>query len=562
MLGVTLDADVGIPMRDQVTLSADVWRPTGDGRLPVLLMRTPYGKRVAQDYTYAHPWWWARRGYAVVVQDSRGRHASEGGFEPFATMADDTVDTVRWVHDQPFCNGRVGMYGFSYPGAAQLLGVVQDASGVDAIAPAMTQADFYEGWSYRNGAFALAFCASWATFLAADVARRGGDSDLEAALMGASMPELYNTLPLGRIPNLGPSEAGGFFSEWLAHPSRDEYWDRWDVGDLLPSADTAVLAVAGLWDTFIDGTIDVYRKVRGGVRADDARLIIGPWYHMPWIRSFGQKDFGPEADNTVSELQLKFFDQWLRDADPSEGSRVRAFISGADTWEDLSDWPPETGGWTLFLGSDGRANSLGGGGYLSEISPGAEEPDVYTYDPSTPVPSLGGRSCCIEVLAPMGPMDQRPVEMMNQVLVYTSPSLPSDRLVMGEIEAVLFVATTALDTDWTIKICDVFPDGRSMNIQESIQRARYAGDPSGRTLTPPGEVAEVRFSAGTCSHLFKAGHSVRVEVSSSNFPQWDRNLNTGAPVGSGSVSDQIVALNAVLHDGDHLSRVVLPSVSL
>ena len=562
MLGVTLDADVGIPMRDQVTLRADVWKPVDGGRLPVLLMRTPYGKMVAQDYTYAHPWWWARRGYAVVIQDSRGRHASAGDFEPFATMADDTVDTVRWIHDQPFCNGRVGMYGFSYPGAAQLLGVAQDASGVDAIAPAMTQADFYEGWSYQNGAFALAFGASWAAYLAGDVARRAGDFDLEAALLGASLPEMYNTLPLNRIPHLGLGETGGFFSEWLAHPSRDEYWDRWDVGHLLPNADTAVLAVAGLWDTFVDGTIDVYRKARGGIRGDDARLIVGPWYHMPWIRSFGQTDFGPEADNKVSELQLQFFDQWLRDADPWGGPRVRAFVSGANSWEGLSDWPPAGDGWTLFFGSDGRANSLSGGGYLAEDPPGTEEPDVYAYDPSVPVPSMGGRSCCVEGLAPIGPMDQRPVEMMNQVLVYTSPPLPGDRLVMGEIEAILFVATSALDTDWTVKICDVFPDGRSINIQESIQRARYAGNPSGTIRTPPGEVAEIRFSVGTCSHLFKADHSIRVEVSSSNFPQWDRNLNTGDSVGSGSISDAVVALNAVLHDTDHPSRVLLPGVSL
>lgn len=562
MLGILHEEGLEAPMRDGIVLRADVWRPQGVQRSPVLLMRLPYGRSGAQDWTYAHPWWWASKGYAVVVQDTRGRYSSDGDFEPFANEGDDTEDTIAWVAQQPFSNGRVGMYGFSYAGVTQLQGAVRRPEGLAAIAPAMTQADHYEGWVYHHGAFSLAFNASWATFLAQDVARRKGDPSLELELMNqfAGMPGHYSTLPLRDIPHLGRGGPGAFFQEWLDHEARDSHWTRVDVRDDLPEMDCAAFVVAGLYDVFLEGNVELFERVRTGPRGEDARFVLGPWYHVPWIRAFGELDYGPEAANTVSDAQLRFFDQWLRDGDPPDGPRVRWFVTGADAWESSDGWPPPSSPWIVHLRARGRANSLSGRGFLSEEAPGREPPDVFSYDPSVPVPSLGGRSCCVEGVAPIGPADQRPVEMMNQVLVYTTPPLERDRLVAGTIRARLFAATSAPDTDWTVKVCDVGPDGRAINVQESIQRARFAGSDGGLRLVPPGDVVEVRLDVGTCAHLFRAGHAVRVEISSSNFPQWDRNLNTGNPPGVDTISDRVVATQYVLHDADHPSSITLPVV--
>ena len=547
-------------MRDGTVLRADVWRPAGGGEHPVLLMRLPYDKSQGEDLCYAHPSWYARRGYAVVVQDVRGRWASEGEFTPFEHEADDGEDTMAWLGSLPFCNGRIGMYGFSYPGHTQLQIAVRRPEGLRCMVPGMTSPDLYEGWAYNNGAFALAFNASWAAFLADDVTRRR-DPDLEPTLaaMYAKVNDYYWWLPLSEIPNLTPRSAGGFFSDWLAHETRDGYWRRWDVTDRLPEVEVPALMVAGLYDVFLEGTVAAYHGVRRGPRSAETRMVIGPWYHMPWLSAFGDVDFGPEARNLVDQLQLAFFDQWLRDGDPATGDQVRAFVSGANRWEGFADWPPPSEPWTLFLRAQTRANSLSGDGYLSGEPPGSsEDPDTYSYDPATPILSRGGRSCCLDFVAPMGPADQRPVESLNGVLVYTSEPLSEDRLVAGTVRAHLFAATNQADTDWVVKVCDVDPWGRSINVQETIQRARFAGGTDRSRPIPAGDVTEFVLAVGTCAHLFKAGHRVRVQVTSSHFPHWDRNLNTGNPVGTDRLADRRVAVQTVLHDATHPSRVVLP----
>jgi len=549
-------------MRDGTVLRADVWRPSGGGRHPVLLIRLPYDKAQGEDLCYAHPSWYARRGYAVVAQDVRGRWASDGEFTPFEHEADDGEDTMSWLSSLPFSNGRVGMYGFSYPGHTQLQIAVRRPEGLRCMVPALTSPDLYEGWAYNNGAFALAFNCSWATFLADDVARRR-DPDLESALaaMYARVNDYYWWLPLSAIPNLTPGSPGGFFADWLAHETRDAYWQRWDVTDRLPEVEVPALAVGGLYDVFLEGTLAAYEGIRRGPRSADTRLLIGPWYHMPWLPAFGDVDFGLEARNQVDQFQLAFFDQWLRDGDPVQTDRVRAFVSGANAWEGFADWPPPTEPWTLHLRARTRANSISGDGYLSGEAPGpAEEPDTYSYDPATPVTSRGGRSCCLDFVAPMGPLDQRPVESLNGVLVYTSEPLPGDRLVAGMIRAHLFAATNQADTDWVVKVCDVDPSGRSINIQETIQRARFARGTDRSRPIPAGTVTAFVLDVGTCAHLFQAGHRVRVQVTSSHFPHWDRNLNTGNPVGTERLADRRVAVQTVLHDSAHPSRVVLPGL--
>jgi uncharacterized protein len=547
-------------MRDGTVLRADVWRPSTGGKHPVLLMRLPYDKSQGEDLCYAHPSWYARHGYAVVVQDVRGRWASSGEFIPFASEGDDGEDTMTWLASLPFSNGRIGTYGFSYPGHTQLQIAARKPEGLRCMIPAMTSPDLYEGWAYNNGAFALAFNASWATYLADDVVRRR-DPDQEPILAGqyANMNDFYWWLPLTAIPHLGPGSPGGFFSDWLEHETKDEYWKKWDVTDKLSAVDVATLSVGGLYDVFLEGTMTNYREFRRGRRANDAQLVIGPWYHMPWMPAFGDVDFGPEARNQVDQFQLAFFDQWLRDGDPPKVARVCAFVSGDNRWQDFEDWPPASKPWSLHLRAKSRANSISGDGYLSEETPGSSEaPDTYSYDPGAPVLSRGGRSCCLDFIAPMGPLDQRPVESWNGVLVYSSEPLAKERLVAGSIRAHLFAATNQPDTDWVVKVCDVDPAGRSINIQETIVRARFAGGTDRSRPIPAGKVTEFVMDVGTCAHVFKAGHRVRVQVASSHFPHWDRNLNTGNPVGTDRLSDRRVAIQTVLHDSAHPSRVELP----
>jgi putative CocE/NonD family hydrolase len=547
-------------MRDGTVLRTDVWRPGGGGKHPLILIRLPYDKSQGEDICYAQAAWYAGRGYAVAVQDIRGRWASDGEFVPFEFEGDDGEDTMAWLDSLPFSNGRVGMYGFSYSGHTQLEIAVRKPPGLRCMVPAMTSADLYEGWAYNNGAFALAFNASWATFLAADVARRR-DPNLEPVLAAqyANMNDYYWWLPLSAIPNLGPDGPGGFFSDWLGHETKDEYWKRWDLTDKLPEVQVPTLSVGGLYDIFLEGTIAAYHGIRSGAGSDDASLVIGPWYHMPWLPAFGDADFGSQGRNRVDQLQLAFFDQWLRDGEPAAGSRARVFVSGGNRWEDFEDWPPPSEPWGLHLRARTRANSINGDGYLSEETPdSSEEPDTYSYDPAAPILSRGGRSCCLDFVAPMGPLDQRPVESWNGVLVYTSEPLPVERTVLGTIRAHLFAATNQPDTDWVVKVCDVDPSGRSINIQENVQRARFAGGTDRSRPIAAGRSTEFVLELGTCAHLFKPGHRVRVQVSSSHFPHWDRNLNTGNPVGSERLSDRRVAIQTVLHDAAHPSRVVLP----
>lgn len=564
MLGVTYETDVEATMRDGTVLRADVWRPSGRGRFPTLLMRTPYGKQGAQDTVFAHPHWWAQRGYAVVVQDTRGRGASDGVFTVLME-GDDTVDTILWAAELPYSNGRVGTYGFSYPGTLQLQGAVRQPEPLKAIAPAMAQGDPYDGWVFNNGAFALAFNASWATFMGQEMARRRGDAALELHLMKqlGALPSQYLTLPLTDIPNFDIDGVGDFFLEWLEHQRRDEYWDDREVVSQLSATRCPAFVVAGLWDVFLEGSLDVFAELdRATEQPHVNELVLGPWYHQPWGRIVGGTNYGPTADNIVSESQLRFFDQWLRDGEELDEPTVRWYVTGANRWEKTNSWPPPSDSLQMFLRSDGRANSLSGNGFLALEPPDSEPPDVFTYDPAVPVPSLGGRSCCVDGIAPMGPTDQRPVEVMNQVLVYTSPPLDDPRLVAGRIEAQIFAASSAADTDWTIKICDVHPDGRSVNVQEAIQRARFAASDRHPELVPPGQPTEFNFEVGTCAHLFEAGHAIRVEISSSNFPQWDRNLNTGNPAGTDTISDRVVATQFVLHEAGSASKITLPVLDL
>lgn len=565
-LDITVEYDVPARMRDGTTLYADIYRPSRGGPFPVLLMRLPYDKSQAENLTYHHPAWYARQGFMVVVQDTRGRWRSEGEFYPFAFEAEDGYDTVEWAASLPGANGRVGMYGFSYVGATQLLAATMRPPSLRTICPGLTASQYYEGWTYNGGAFALAFCASWATQLAIDTAKRRGDDALTAQLAAAffQAPAWYGSLPLKEYPPLASSGLAPYFFDWLAHPSYDEYWRRWSIDEDYSRITVPALHIGGWYDIFIGGTVKNFTGLRREAGAEGARraqkLLVGPWYHLPWGQVTGCVDFGPEARNIVDLWQLRWLKQFLMDEDTGVlDAPVTVFVMGINEWRDFDDWPPP--GVTerhFYLHSAGAANSINGNGRLNLEPPGGEPPDVYTYDPIFPTPSAGGRSCCFPTIAPMGPADQTAVELSNGVLVYTSAPLERDLLVVGPVQAMLYAASSAPDTDFTVKLCDVSPAGQSINIAQGIIRARFRESLSQPKLITPGEVYEYRIDLGPTAHVFRRGHQIRVQVSSSDFPHWDRNLNTGGELGAEGAAAARVATQVILHQHNFASRVTLP----
>ena len=562
--GIVVETDVMVAMRDGVRLACDIWRPASGGPVPALVQRQPYDKRVAQTYVYDHPAVYARHGYAVVIEDSRGRYASEGEFYPLRLDAEDGYDTIEWCAGQPWCDGRVGSFGFSIPGVNQLLAAALQPPHLAAMAPGFYPGGMYEGFTHVGGTFGLAAVMDWALILAGDAARRRGDRQVLGAIGAAqaSGGRWPAALSLRDIPFLETPDLLPFLKDYVDHPALDTYWEEWELGPRLGRIDVPCLHVSGWYDSFIPQTMAAYEALSAAGRAEH-RLIVGPWYHIPWTQQVGEIDFGDEAKNTISVYERAWFDAWLKDDRSGLEALppVRLFVTGENRWHDADAWPlAGAGSERWYLHSAGRANSLSGDGTLDREAPGDEAPDFFVYNPFDPVPSLGGHSCCLPATAPMGPMDQRPVEYRNDVLVYSSAPLEAPLFAAGFVTARLSAATSAADTDFTVKLCDVEPGGRSINLFEGVIRGRFRESRAAEVLLEPHRVYEFSVDVGVICHLFRAGHRVRVEVSSSNYPAFDRNPNTGGPIGAEHAFDLRPAHQTVFHDGARPSFIDLPVV--
>jgi putative CocE/NonD family hydrolase len=557
-LDVTVERNVPCRARDGVTLAADVYRPADPAPKPVLLMRDPYDKTGAQGGSgYPHPALLAARGHVVVVQDCRGRFRSEGTFEPFATEAQDGYDAVEWAARLPGADGRVVTYGFSYPGATQLLAATERPSSLVAIMPGFTASSYYDGWTYEGGALSLAFAASWAAGLAYDGARTRGDAAamrrLEAALMD---PSWLWDLPLAEMAPVSRSDAP-FFHDWLAHPSEDAYWRRTSIREDYGRIRVPGLHLAGWYDVFLAGSVENFLGLEGL-----QKLVVGPWVHGPWTPTAGSAGGSEAGSLAVDDWTVRFLDVVLRGANRARlGAPVTAFVLG-DGWRELDGWPPSSSrpvDWHLH--SRGQANSCHGDGSLAPAPPLDEPPDVYVYDPLAPSVGAGGHSCCSADIAPMGPASQRAREEWRDVLVYTSAPLDEDLQLLGDASVTLFAASSAVDTDFAARLCLVDRDGESVNLTEGIVRARYRDSLATPRLLTPWAVEEYRISLGPVGAVVPAGHRLRLDVSSSDFPHWDRNLNTGGPLGQEGPERAVVATQAVFHDRLRPSRLTLPVVS-
>lgn len=548
---ILIEKDVVIPLRDGTRTVGDLYRPADGTPVPALVMRNPYDREVelrAVD-PLPTPSKLTERGYAVLITDVRGRFASEGTFTPFVDEGRDGYDTVEWVAAQPWCDGRVGVYGPSYLGVTTLLAARERPPSLRCALPIVTADDYFNDWVYRGGAFQLDFAGGWAQGVAAVSAqrlaagpparRRGRDP---AAGRGR------HVRPLTALAGVSDHEIAPWWSEWLKHDRRDDYWVAMSPARDYAEYTVPMFHLGGWWDLFAAGTVRNYQGMRAAGKAPQ-HLVLGPWAHTHYDQHFGELDFGPSGASSNAGVVggfNRFIDRYLLGADVALPT-VRYFMLGANRWQEAEDWPPpEAEPCAFYLHSGGAANSARGDGVLSAEPPaGDERPDRYLYDPERPAPTT----------LPAGPLDQRLVEARDDVLCYTTAPLERPLAVAGPVSLELWAVTDAPDTDWTGKLVDVHPDGTAVLLCDGIIRARYRESLAEPRPLEPGRPTRYTIELGNVGCSFGAGHRLRLEVSSSNFPKFDPNPNTGRPVAT--ETETRVAIQRVLHDGEHRSSLRL-----
>ena len=573
---LTVETNMAVPMRDGVKLYADVYRPDGAGPFPVLLQRTPYDKTgplTAGDLNALSA---AKQGYAVVVQDTRGRFASEGEFYCFRDEINDGYDTVEWAAAQPWSSGKVGMFGASYVGATQWLTALSRPPHLTAIIPNVTASNYHEGWAYQGGAFELGFNVSW-TLGGLTLANfknlssvKNVPQEREQKLVEAidSMENSFRYSPLKEFPYLKDGLAD-YFYDWIAHPDYDEYWKKLSIEEHHSEITVPSLNIGGWYDIFLGGTIRNYLGMREKGATEEARkgqkLIIGPWLHSSRGGSLvGSHYFGLAADAGALDLDgihFKWFDFWMKGESNGvlDEPPVRIFVMGDNVWRDEQEWPLARARPTnYYFHSQGQANSLHGNGTLSTEAPGEEPVDVFLYNPTNPVPTKGGALCCDSYFFANGAFEQKEIEAREDVLVYTTPPLQREVEVTGPVIVTLWAATSATDTDFTAKLVDVCEDGCARNLTDGIIRARYRDFMASPQLVEPGKAYSYSIDLWATSNVFKAGHRIRLEISSSNFPRFDRNTNTGNIIAEDTEFKP--ALQTVLHNAQHPSHISLSIV--
>ena len=590
--GVTCET-VRVPMRDGVMLATDVYRPAEPGRHPVILQRTPYGFRLGQG-CFASGLsgamaFWAEHGYVAVSQDARGTYRSEGAFRPIIQEQEDGYDAVEWAAAQPWSNGRVAMTGTSYMGVTQWQAALTAPPHLVAIAPGQTATDYHDHWTYVNGVFDLWFGQSWPlAFFAPDARRRQliaeGASAEEAERAAAAYlaegerliaRDWIEQAPLGEFR--GFRDLAPYYHEWLAHPSYDDYWAAVDVEAHWAEIDVPAL-VTGAWgDLFHIGSVRSFDGMRAGAGSEAARA--GTMLVMTGGGGHGQEgavSFGAAGQRDLRDLRLRFFDHHVRGIDNGiDGEpRVQLFVQtppdrgteGGGFWIEGDAFPPAGAETVRFnLASGGGANSRWGDGVLLRDGPPHGPDDTFTYDPSDPVPALGGGLCCLTLgfYFRSGSQDQSTVERRDDVLVYTSAPLAEDLAVIGPATVKLWATSTARDTDFTAKLVDVHPDGFAQNVLNRVVRARYRnGSKSAPALIEPGRAYEYAIDLGYTAFVFPAGHRVRLDISSSEFPHLARNHNTGGDPATDARFE--VAVQTIHHDAErpsHVALTVVPGVA-
>ena len=529
---VLVEEKLPVPMRDGVKLAAKVYRPKAPGKFPTLLMRRYWqiGDEEAQ--------YFAPRGYAVVLVDSRGRGASEGEWQLYVHEPKDGYDTQQWVGRQPWSSGKIGTFGQSYNAFTQLMPAPFASPYVKCLFPIEGQQTCF-GHIYNDGIMQLNMVFSSGLYVTGRTAI-GPPFPIDS-------PHLKR-LPLLKVVDEYPKAA--YVKDWFAHPRMDDYWKTYGIAGKYEKIIAPAYFITGWYDNLVHENFRNFQGFRQQGGSPEARqgtkILVGPWPHGGAGHQF--------------ELRLKWYDYWLKgiqngiDRQPPVG----IYVMGAEKWRTENEWPLKRTRYTkFFLTSGGKANSLAGDGRLSTAPPPAESAqDRYTYDPLDPVYTTGGQiSTNPEV---WGPRDRQKVQKRTDVLVYTSRPLERDLEVTGPVEVKLFAASSAVDTDWTATLTDVYPDGRAIHICEGIRGATFRESLEHPTPIEPGKIYQYTIGLWETSNVFKRGHRLRVEISSSNFPRYARNQNTGLPLGTSAETAK--ANQTIYHDAEHPSHIVLPVI--
>jgi putative CocE/NonD family hydrolase len=545
-------------MRDGTRLSSDLYLPDAKGKFPTIVTRSPYmtvegfQKRFSAEAKF-----FASRGYAFVIQDCRGKNDSEGVFHPFFDDPTDGYDTLKWCLGQDWCNGLLGTIGASYQAWNQWATAVLNPPNLKAMVCIVSLPDPVLNVPFQSGALVL-WMSEWMAVVE-------GKKNTDASIFDSE--KIYYHLPLKTIDEKFGRRNSMIWQNWIKHPSADDYWKPSLYHNKLGNVDVPVLHISGWYDDDVIGTHINYTKMRQIGKSEFARknqkLIIGPWqHHVNLTRKLGEIDFGDSALIDLRKIELDWFDHWLKgvDNDVIREPMVDIFTMGRNAWRKSNSWPAEgTKYEKYYFHSNGRANTSFGDGVLSKDKPNSEEEpfDSYTYDPLNPCPNIFDSSTTTTPAE--GPYDQRPIEMRNDVLVFSSQVLENEIEVTGPVKVKLHASTSATDTDFWAELTDVFPNGYSMHLTEGIIRARYRESLETPKLLVPNEIYEYDIDLWVTSNVFLRGHRIRVDVSSSSFPKYDRNPNTGHRFGQDS--EIIVAHQKVYHDLEHGSHVLLPIVS-
>jgi putative CocE/NonD family hydrolase len=570
---IAAEHDVMVSMTDGTLLATDIYRPDAPGKFPALIERTPYDKTKSSEIQVNAHSFFAERGYVFLVQDTRGRYASEGEFYPFLDDAwlenRDGYDTVQWIARQPWSDGTVGVLGGSYTGQTAYMIAPTQPPAMKALFVRESASDLFGHWVYRGGAFELGFITAWATrtFGPDIVTREFAENSRESAQLQSAIASLdkdFWHLPLSNYPRLGWAPGWQFYYDWLANNTDGPYWWQQNLGLNHHRFQVPVYHLGGWYDIFLKGTIENYFGLRQhaatALARDHQKLVIGPWIHGP--ANVGKVEVGelkfPGADQVdYNAIRLKWFDHWLRGMDTgvTREPPILIYVMGENRWRTETEWPPARARLTPFYlrgGASGSIASLYDGRLSPEAPAGAESPASYGYDPRDPVPTLGGSTLFI----PSGPTDHRQADARS--LTFTSDPLQEDLEVTGPVKAVLFAMSSAVDTDWVVRLTEVYPDGRSILIMDGILRARFRESMTEPSLIAPDRVYRYEIDLWSTSNVFKAGHRLRVGVTSSNFPRWNRNLNTAESPESGARPE--VAYNTVFFDAKRPSHILLPVI--
>ncbi len=554
--GVRLERARKCRLSDGTVLVSDHYYPAGEGPWPTVFMRQPYGRDIASTVVYAHPVWFARHGYHVAIQDVRGRGESSGEFYPFRYEGRDGAESIGWLRSLPACNGRIGMYGFSYQGATQLLAAAEQPEGLVCIAPHMTAADVYHGWFYHQGALRLSSTLGWGIQMLREDARRRGLREASDRLESAwtNIRAQAQFAPYANHPAIGDAALPDYVRDWVSHREPGEYWAAQDISDRYERIIVPALHIAGWFDTYLEGSIAGYLALRhqagSGFARDHQYLMAGPWVHIPWGDRAGDAEFGAAANLNTEEVLLRWFNHWLKESGEfATEPRVRYFALGANGWRSIAEWPAAAE-YALYLHSGGHANSRKGDGVLSTGAPETDEPcDVFVYDPEVPVTAPGG----LQALS--GVFDQGPLELGNNLLVYTS--LPADHSVeiFGQPGVKLFAATSAAHADFTAKLVRVKPDGGAEFLCIGIARSSWLFGPAGYAAEV---VHEWEFRLEPIAVVLSPGERLRLEIASSAFPLYDRNPSTATPPQLADHWNWSRSTQRVLHAAEHPSGLYLP----